>query len=450
MRNPYEDLAALADPEEDYGDSSHRRLEDDVLGLGLRADDEQADEEWTRPDHRRGRRRRGRFAALPIALKAVVAVVVAMAFLVVADRWAVLYAEQKTQEKLKDSLHLATEPDVTVHGFPFLTQVADKRLDKVDIAIPDVAADRVSLARVEASASDVQLQGDLPTSIKGAVIGRMQGSVLLSFDDLNRELGSSQVRFTEMGRSSVRAEGSLPVAGHDLRMKAEAHIRRVGGRGIATDISGMQLNIADIAVFRPGKGEGEGLRLTRKGAEEVRRNLAQAKALLSIPSLAERLGVPDSAIDRTVRSEEELHRVTGAPRFVKQVMKLNLVDVLVDHPWLLKKIGIDPGLASGLTELTKPDLSNRFSLSFQLPKVPGYVRLQNISVEREGIQADLSGMDIPLGDAEKKDAEKKGPAKKGAKSESSESSEKNDQGKSDQGDKDKGEKSQKPEGGKEH
>ncbi|MET8678487.1 DUF2993 domain-containing protein [Streptomyces sp. NPDC004647] len=410
-RNPYDDLAALADPEDDHRyapgpdslhhdgyDSEPGPDDDDPLGLGLRVED---DEEWAPPNHRRGRR--GRFGALPIAVKALVAVLVCTALLAVTDRWAALYAEEKTQEKLKDSLHLAAEPEVTIHGFPFLTQMYDKRLDKVDVAIPDVAADRVSLAKVEATASDVRLTGNgLPTSIRGAIIGRMQGNVLLSFDDLNRELGSSQVKFTEKGRASVLAVGKLPVAGHELRMRAEAHIRRTGGRGIETDITGMRLDISDVATFRPGKKADDGLRLTRKAADRVRKDAAQAKALLSVPALAKRVGVPPEAVKETLRNEKRLSRITGAPRFVDKVMRLNLVDVVAEHPWLLKKVGIDPGLVSGLTKLTQPELSERLSLSFELPDVPGYVRLQNISVEQDGIRADLSGMDLPFGDGAKK------------------------------------------------
>ncbi|MGP3983447.1 LmeA family phospholipid-binding protein [Streptomyces sp. KR80] len=411
-RNPYEDLAALADPEPDHGfeplsepgfahdvDSAFDPDIDEIdpLGLGLHPDDDDEDDYWLPPNHRRGRR--GRFAALPMALKAVVALLVGALFLTVVDRWAVLYAEGKAQEKLKDSLHLAAEPEVTIHGFPFLTQATDKRLEKVDVAIPDVAADRVSLAKVEATAEDIRLSGGLPTSIRGAVIGRMRGDVLLSFDDLNRELGSSQVEFTEQGRDSVLAVGKLPVAGHELRMRAEAHIRRVGGRGIETEITGMRLDIADVATYRPGRGSDSGVRLTRKAADRVRRDAAQAKALLSVPSLARRLGIPPEAVAEALRSEKRLQEVTGAPRFVEKVMRLNLVDVVVAHPWLLKKVGIDPAIVSGLKGLTQPKLSERLSLSFQLPDVPGYVRLRNVSVERDGIRADLSGMDLPFGDA---------------------------------------------------
>ncbi|TJZ52808.1 DUF2993 domain-containing protein [Streptomyces piniterrae] len=415
--NPYADLAALADPEPEpepepeYGaefDGTSRRRtylnerdgSDDPLGLGLRSDED--DEVWTAPNHRRRKRGVSRFAAVPLTLKLLVAVLVCTAFLSLLDRFAVLYAQDKTEEKLKESLKLTAKPEVDIQGFPFLTQVFDKRLDQVKVTIPDLAADRVSLAKIEATANDVRLDGDLPSSIKGATIGKMHGSVLLAFDDMNRELGASQVKFSEMGPDAVRADGRLPIAGHELRVRAEARIRRAGDRGISTDISRMRLDIGDVAVYRPGTGKEEGLRLTRKAAAEVSRQAAKVKAMLSIPAIADRIGIPRQYIDQALRDEQKLHELTGSPRFVEQLMQVNLVDVVVDHPWLLEKVGIDPKVLGALTGLTKPQLADRLSLSFRLPKTPGDVRLRDISVEREGIRVELSGANLPVGDAAKK------------------------------------------------
>ncbi|MEV0371045.1 DUF2993 domain-containing protein [Streptomyces sp. NPDC050636] len=420
--NPYADLAALADPEPElapepeygteYGGTHRRRTylnerdgSDDPLGLGLRADDGD-DEAWTAPNHRRTKRGVSRFAAVPLTLKLLVAVLVCTAFLTLLDRFAVLYAQDKTEEKLKQSLKLTAKPEVDIQGFPFLTQVFDKRLDQVSVTIPDLAADRVSLAKIEATANDVRIEGDLPTSIKGATIGKMHGSVLLAFDDMNRELGASQVKFSEMGPNAVRAVGRLPIAGHELRVQAEARIQRAGDRGISTDISRMRLEIGDVAVYRPGTGKEEGLRLTRKAAAEVSRQAAKVKAMLSIPAIADRIGIPKAYIDQALHNEQKLHELTGSPRFVEQLMQVNLVDVVIDHPWLLEKVGIDPKVLGALTGLTKPQLADRLSLSFQLPKTPGDIRLRRISVEQDGIRVELSGSDLPVGDAAKK--QKKG------------------------------------------
>ncbi|MYT32743.1 LmeA family phospholipid-binding protein [Streptomyces sp. SID8354] len=430
--NPYADLAALADPEpgayghdghdgrdsyeshgshnglgnaRGYGPSTRRRgrlgerTDDDPLGLGLRSDDE--DDVWSPPNHRKLKRGISRFAAVPRTIKALVALAACAGVLALGDRFAVLYAQNKAEEQVKTALHLHARPEVDIHGFPFLTQVFDKRLDQVDVVIPDVAADRVSLAKVEATARDIRLDGDLPTAIKGATIGQVHGSVLLAFDDMNRELGASQVKFSEMGRNGVRAVGELPIAGHTLRVQAEARIRRNGERGISTEIGQMRLDIGDVATYRPGTGKEEGLRLTRKGAAELSRQAAKIKAMLSIPAIAERIGIPKEYLDDALRSDDKLHELIGSPRFVHQLMQVNLVDVVMDHPWLLQKVGIDAKMLGALTDLTKPQLADRLSLSFQLPKTPGDVRLRDITVESDGIRVDVTGTDLPFGDAAK-------------------------------------------------
>lgn len=418
--NPYADLAALADPAPEPEPApppepfrlrrrtylNERDHSDDPLGLGLRSDEEEyADggpNAWAPPNHRRAKRGVSRFAAVPLAVKLLVAAVAGAAFLTLFDRFAVLYAQDKAEAKVKEALKLTAEPEVDIEGFPFLTQVFDKRLDKVRITVPDLAASRVSLAKFEATASDIRLNGDLPTSLKGAVVGSMHGDVLLAFDDMNRELGASQVKFSELGPNAIRADGRLPIAGHQLRVRAEARIQRAGDRGISTDISRMRLDIGDMAVYRPGTGKEEGLRLTRKAARQVSEEAAKVKAMLSIPAIADRIGIPRHYIEAALRNEKKLHDLTGAPRFVEKLMKVNLVDVVLDHPWILEKVGIDPKILGALSGLTKPQLADRLSLSFRLPRTPGDVRLRDISVEKDGIRADLTGAELPFGDAAKK------------------------------------------------
>ncbi|MFH8555722.1 DUF2993 domain-containing protein [Streptomyces celluloflavus] len=410
--NPYAELAALADPEPVPDPEpapapapfrrtylNERDDSDDPLGLGLRSDDDGADEEaWQAPDHRRAKRGISRFAAVPLTAKLLVAVLVCAALLTVTDRFAVLYAQNKAEEKIKEALHLTARPEVDIKGFPFLTQVLGKRLDQVRVIVPHVAADRVTLAKAEVTADDVRIDGELPTAVKGATIGTMRGSVLLAFDDMNRELGASQVKFSALGTDRIRAVGQLPLAGHTLRVRAEARIQRSGDRGIATEISRMRLDIGDVAVYRPGTGEEEGLRLTRKAADRVAHEAAKIKAMLSIPAIADRIGIPEQYVQAALHSEEKLHELTGSPRFIAELMKVNLVDVVIDHPWLLAKVGIDPKVLGALTELTKPQIADQLSFSFQLPKTPGDVRLRGIHVERDGIRAELSGSQLPFGE----------------------------------------------------
>jgi hypothetical protein len=332
------------------------------------------------------------------AAKALIGVLVLAAFLTLADRWALLYAEHQAADKLKDQLNLRAAPEVEIGGFPFLTQLADHRLDSVKVTVPDVAADRVSLAKVSATATDVRLDGDGPVAIRGARIPELHGEVLLSFDDLDRELGASQVTFTGHGRDQVRARGTLPVAGHDLRLRADARIRRDGERGIATRIDGMRLDIGDLATYRPGVRASEGLHLTRRSAARLGRESAKARALLSVPSIVRRLGVPDSAVRAALRDDTRLATLTGSASFVREAMRLNLLDVAADHPRLLERLGLDPALLDGLSRLTRPVLVDQLSLGFRLPHpADGTMRLRDVRVEKDGIRVRITGAALAIG-----------------------------------------------------
>ncbi|MFF4254006.1 DUF2993 domain-containing protein [Streptomyces sp. NPDC001663] len=376
-------------------------INDFVASVFVASEVEEEDEPWAPPNHRRGgrRRRRSRFAGLPLALKAVVGVVVLAAFLTLADRWALLYAERRAADALKDRMHLSAAPEVEIDGFPFLTQLADGRLKSVKVTVPDVAADRVSLARVTATAHDVRLNApDGPTSVRGAGIPRLDGDVLLSFDDLNRELGASQVSFTGHGHDRVLARGTLPVAGHDLRLRADARIRRDGDRAIATQIGGMRLDIGDLATYRPGVRASEGLHLTRASAARLAHETGKAKALFAVPSVVRRLGVPDSAVREALRSDAKLARVTGSPRFVHRAMRLNLIDLALEHPALLKRLGFDPALLDALPRLTRPVLADQLSLGFRLPKPQrGELRLRDVRVQKDGIRVRIEGSGLAVG-----------------------------------------------------
>ncbi|KOG33154.1 LmeA family phospholipid-binding protein [Streptomyces resistomycificus] len=393
--DPYEELGALDDgPLEEILHEEFRQ--EDVDGR----QGEAGDDDWSPPNHRRGgrRRRHGRFSGLPFALKAVVGLVVLASFLALGDRWAVLYAEHRAAGALKDRLKLTAAPEVEIGGFPFLTQLADRRLDAVKVTVPDVAADRVTLAAVSATARDVRLHGDGPTSVSGARVPRLDGDVLLSFADMNRELGASQVTFTGAGRDRILARGTLPVAGHDLRMRADVRIGRNGDQGIATRIDGMRLNIGDLATYRPGARASEGLHLTPQSAARVARETRKVRALLAVPSVVRRMGVPDTTVRAALRDEDRLAALTGSPRFVRQAMRVNLLDLALAHPEVLDRLGFDPALLDALSRLTRPVLADQLSLGFRLPELPsGELRLRDVRVEKEGVRVRLTGAGLTVG-----------------------------------------------------
>ncbi|MEU3828965.1 DUF2993 domain-containing protein [Streptomyces sp. NPDC029080] len=387
--SPYDELASLADdPLDDF------LTEDPAPGRPV----DDAEEPWRPPHHGRRSRRRNRATGLPTLVRLLAWVLTLACLVTLADRWALLYAERKASERLKDQLHLTAAPEVRIGGFPFLTQVAAQRLDSVRVTVPDVPAKRVTLTQVTASADGIRLHGDGPTELSGALVRQVHGQVLLSFADMNRELGASEVDFTAHGRGGVLARGALRVAGHDVRVRADARIRRDGPRGIAAAVDGIRLDIGDLATYRPGTGPTEGLHLTPASARRVTRETAKIKALLGVPAIVRRLGVPDGAVRAALHDENRLHRLTGAPRFLHELTRVNLVDTALAHPGLLKRLGLDVSLLTALTKLTRPEIADRFSFSFQLPKPPsGDLSLRRVTVGKDGIHADVSGTGLLLG-----------------------------------------------------
>ncbi|MDQ0775654.1 DUF2993 domain-containing protein [Streptomyces aurantiacus] len=76
------------------------------------------------------------------ALRILLIVIVVLGGLfVIADRVAVGFAEDEAADRLKTNEGLASKPDVSIKGFPFLTQVAGGELDEVEVGIKDYDAD---------------------------------------------------------------------------------------------------------------------------------------------------------------------------------------------------------------------------------------------------------------------------------------------------------------------
>lgn len=378
-----------------------------LLGHSVRLDPDESDDpdEPGLPDYSERQERmlraravrRRRRSRLRLFVKLVIGCGVLLAFLFVGDRWAALYAEDQTAEKVQESLDLHGKPEVHIRGFPFVTQLANERLDTVDISVSDMPAGRISVAQVNGTVNDVEIVGDAPTSIKGAVLGEMRGEVVLDFDDLDRELGTSQVKFSEGGPNTVLADGKLPVADRQVLVRARAHVQRTGDSAVGTTVDNMRLRVPGLFQYTPGKNGG--LRLARPVAERVQKDAEKARALFEVKAVSDRFGLTPERAKRIQRSEGELNRVTGGPKFVDELMQINMLDVALENPSVMKEVGVDPALVSSLQKLRQPELEDKLSLSVKLPDMPGDVRLRGVSVVEDGIRAEVTGSGIPFGDA---------------------------------------------------
>ncbi|MGW9433031.1 LmeA family phospholipid-binding protein [Streptomyces decoyicus] len=297
--------------------------------------------------------------------KLVVALAVVLAVLALGDRWAVLYAENLAAQQVQKALKLRAEPEVHIDSVPFIGQVLAGNIDHVEVNVPDVDAGPVSVAQVKGTVDDIRIVGSLPSSVKGAVLSRVRGDILLDFKDLNREVGASQIHLTPgPGKNTVLAGGDLPVGGKQAQVRGRAQLQRTGDRGLRMTVQDTRVVVPGLLTYVPGKGGG--LQLTAPVADKM--------------------------------DEGELQQAAGKPVRPQQMMKGRMLDTLVDHPSLLKPTGIDPSLIQGLEKLREPKVAQQMEFSGHLPdNLPGDIRLRDISVTKNGIRAQLTGKDVPVG-----------------------------------------------------
>jgi len=127
------------------------------------------------------------------ALRILLIVVVVLGGLfVIADRVAVHFAENEAADKVRTTENLATTPDVSIKGFPFLTQVASGELDDVEIGIKDYEADTGSATGGNGGPKTIRID-DLKADMKGvsfsgdyssATAATATGTATIAYDEL--------------------------------------------------------------------------------------------------------------------------------------------------------------------------------------------------------------------------------------------------------------------------
>ncbi|SDL10290.1 LmeA family phospholipid-binding protein [Streptomyces indicus] len=106
---------------------------------------------------------------------------------VAADRIAVGIAEDEAAEQLRTSENLAEKPDVSINGFPFLTQLAGGELDDVSIGIDDydAPADGVQGGKIRIAELDATMRGvAFSDGYSSATADSAEGTALVAYDEL--------------------------------------------------------------------------------------------------------------------------------------------------------------------------------------------------------------------------------------------------------------------------
>lgn len=208
----------------------------------------------------------------------IITIAVILAVLVGADFAARAVAENVLASKIEQQ-GLHRRPDVTIDGFPFLTQAATKHFSRVGISATNVPEGPVNITALHATAAGVRMNS---YAFSSGTIQRVTGTALISFaslagtltrqiGDLGSLLRGAGLRLTAAGTDQVRASLNLivtsgsavwrisEVSGRDL------NIRLVGSSGLPAGLLGSIQNVTlHIPALPLGLTIG-GVRVTKAG-----------------------------------------------------------------------------------------------------------------------------------------------------------------------------------------
>lgn len=168
----------------------------------------------------------------------VIAVVVILAVLVGLDFGARAVAESVMASKIEQQ-GLTSKPDVTIGGFPFLTQVASKDFRQVSVTASNVPAGPVTITTINAEASGIRLSS---FAFSSGTIGSLSGTALISFGSLGSALATE---FGALGSLLNGAGLQLAYAGpSEVRATLNLVVTSGSATWRVTRLSGNALNIS--------------------------------------------------------------------------------------------------------------------------------------------------------------------------------------------------------------
>ncbi len=182
-------------------------------------------------------RRRRRW---PWVLLIVVLVLVGLA--VAADRIALSLAEDRAASALQSSQGLSHKPDVTVEGFPFLTQLIAGNFGEVVVSANDVTVGQardLQINQVVVDLHDVTVPSDYSSVHADTATAR--GSI--GYDAMSRLLGT-EVRAGSGGR--LIAEPSVHILGQKFTGTVSAVVHASSSRGLTFDNARVSVNGVNV------------------------------------------------------------------------------------------------------------------------------------------------------------------------------------------------------------
>ncbi|MGW4465463.1 LmeA family phospholipid-binding protein [Micromonospora sp. NPDC004704] len=201
-------------------------------------------------------RRRGR----KVLIVLLILLLVLVAALVVADRYAVGFAEREiatriSQETARQGIKTGP-PDVTVNGTPFLTQVIAGNyqsivivLRDVEAPVPDVQA-TVALPELHVDARDIAASINTLRTGQGQVTaGTVNGTATISYDSVVKLIDQPGIRLREEG-GKLLVDAPLQFLGQQFTVHGAANVK-IEGAEVALSFSNVTVDgLPEIPLAR--------------------------------------------------------------------------------------------------------------------------------------------------------------------------------------------------------
>jgi len=152
-----------------------------------------------------------RTAVLPVRRKRrrlrrwLIALVVLLAVLVGVDRVGLVVAQNELASRIQTSQHLSQKPSVSIAGFPFLTQVAQRHFGHATVDIHGLDANGLTISDLHTDLYGVHVNG----AFNGAEVDRLEANAVVDYPAIGKALSKYMtIGGVQLGTATITPAGN--------------------------------------------------------------------------------------------------------------------------------------------------------------------------------------------------------------------------------------------------